>query len=725
MFPASSQFGPSFKVPSYILSSSQQLAGKINEGRPRARSFDGRASLAVEDALRTLTVRDSPPLSQYIPDSATVSDGSDQSIKSLQESKKDIQLYFPLNLTTSEPKNLTEQDIQSLVEARNLFAYLTGQPLVSTPKCPSRFHILCSVAALLWKFEFTNHDGSSYGEAVSTSFDFYLDVLKLADVRESREKTLEGLILGERMRSTQLYKEAFAHAVGKYDSIREVNPRLFEQINSATRKKLERAFLDLCQRRESVTRRLTAFEFPSVFAGIASSAAPELKGINFKSWKANFLNMRKMVLAYYKHLHGQWPPKARSKKNEFVEGGLNRLVLVLLYNDMCSLYDLIVNHDELMFSSRIDDPRIRAEENTHVGALRKLLGEFDRSSPPVQPPIPFDVPIIPSMATSNPRYHGLSVAEQAKINKKKLKDAEGIDLLRKSRNVVSEQQTSFLQAFIAFEEKESRGKNCKELADQRYGHWIFLYTVIQTLPMLIIDAPGVRFTAGVEYFLCQPPMGGLPWVSDDQRGVYQIGDSEQIVVLSNDTVENSIDATYRRSHCWTMATKWIMGSEATNLPLSQSPELIRRDQPEPLSPLTPPPGFAGGELGLRPSSRALERSPNSSTSSLTIPSIDTQLKDEQSRDRYSRRRSMGPGLNKLPIPGGAAAIEWREGYNYSPSLAPGIAGGASRGTSPSGLNSPVSAGGNRRYSSRPDQSFDDILKDIPATPVSKKKSFFK
>lgn len=210
--------------------------------------------------------------------------------------------------------------------------------------------------------------------------------------------------------------------------------------------------------------------------------------------------MRKMVLAYYKHLHGQWPPKARSKKNEFVEGGLNRSVLVLLYNDMCTLYDLIVNHDELMFSSRIDDPRIRAEENTQVGALRKLLGELDRSSPPVQPPIPFDVPIIPSMATSNPRYHNLSITEQAKIDKKKLKDAEGIDLLRKSRNVVPGQQTSFLQTFIAFEEKESRGKNCKELADQRYGHWIFLYTVIQTLPMLIIDAPGVNSQVGWSIF---------------------------------------------------------------------------------------------------------------------------------------------------------------------------------------------------------------------------------
>jgi len=125
---------------------------------------------------------------------------------------------------------------------------------------------MLSVAALLRRHEYTNIDGSSYGEAASSSFSFYLDDFQLANVTQSREKTIEGVILGEAMRSTELYNEAFAHAVGKYSALVGLKTSLFNEISSNTRARLERASLDLSLRQKSIFVRLNDFYFPSLFA---------------------------------------------------------------------------------------------------------------------------------------------------------------------------------------------------------------------------------------------------------------------------------------------------------------------------------------------------------------------------------------------------------------------------------------------------------------------------
>jgi hypothetical protein len=632
----------------------------------------------------------------------SASDDSAESIRSFADAPYERHLYFPVALNSLGPP-FQPNDIQSLIDVRNLFAFMTGQPLVATSRTRSQFRIFLSIAAILKKFEFTNFDGSTYGESAAVSFGFYLDEQHLADVRDSREATIEGLILGEQMRSVELYNEAFAHAVGKYSAIKGIDSPLFDELSSLTRTRLENSSRQVNSRQQSAELRLKDFDFPSLFAGIGkSTTAEESKFVRFKYWNSNYLSFRKQVLSYYKDLYGQWPPKASSKKNNFSESGLNRLALKCLYTDLCGLYDYLVDRTSITTRGYdASDDQDATNVSPAAAALRKLLGEYDRSSPPVQPPIPFDVPLIPTMASVDPNYPGLSPKDQHRVNTRKLKDYETTLILTKSHNLDANIKTPFMDMYKAFEQKESRGKNVQELAEQRFGHWIFLYAVIQSLPLLVVDAPGLKYTDGVEYFLCQPPMGSSPWIEDApgvKMGWFQVKGGGGVVSLPDDVVNYGVEATYRRSHCWIMGEKWI----------GYEPDVggYQPMEPEALSPLSPPPGFAGGELGLRPSVRRRERS--ASASALRTQGLSPSPHPHQrSRSRQSSQRdSIALGLERLPIP--AVEDYWSPG---------GSRPGSSRG------GSPVGYPGGRRTQSRGGETptsggsnagitFDDILSSI-------------
>jgi hypothetical protein len=485
------------------------------------------------------------------------------------------------------------------VAIRNLFAFLTGQPLVATKTHPTPFAVFLQIALLLQEFWYTSADGSSFGQAVDLSFGFFVGRMALADVRHSREKTLEALILGEQMRSLELYNEAFAHAVGKYSAIVDIRSPLFGQVSKYTQQRLERAHLDLVRRLDNVNTRLEKFEFPSIFAGTANSTSnPNFKQVRFKVWIKYFEKMKAFVLGHYKTALGNWPPKASSKKNPFSESGLNRLVLKLLYSDLCALYDLIVDRHAL--TPRVIDEApedAAANDISTLSALRKILSEFDHSQPPVLPPIPYDIPIIPTMTTVLETYNDLPAKEQGKMEKK-LKENEILRILQKAYNHdTNALQIPFLKEFKEFEMKEARGRPVSEIADQRIGYWLFLYAVIQCLPMLVVDAPGLRHTEGVEYFLCEPPMGNPPWLEDGpqvHKTWYEVAGGTGYVELSADAVMFSVEAIYHRSHCWLAAREWegIQGAGAAPLadaalsPLEPPPAVFRSPDPMQSPPLT-------------------------------------------------------------------------------------------------------------------------------------------
>lgn len=508
-------------------------------------------------------------------------------------------LYLPLGNT----------DLERLVAARNLFALLTHQPLVGTSENPTLFAAVLQVAGLLRRFNFCSFDGSSFGESVDRAFDLFMDQTGIADVRHSREKTLEALILAEQIKSWNLYNEAFAHAVGKYEYILELKSPLYDRISVSTRQRMDRAHLDLANRQASVNTRLEAFEFPSLFSGTANStSSEEYKNVKFKEWRTSFAKMRSFVLNYYKGLFGNWPPRAHSKKNHFSQSGLNRQCLNILYSDFCALYDLLVDRQSMtprVIGEGHDDSDDESKDKTpaeaSISALRRVLGEFDKSSPPVLPPVPFDVPKLPSMTTIYENYNELPAKKQVKYSKA-LQPHELQLILIKSRNIDTDALTlPFLVAYKEFELKESKGTNPADLADQRIGNWLFLYVVLQSLPMLVVDAPGLRYTEGVEDFLCQAPQGNPPWTEEagqTRKMWFQTG-SSNVVELSADVVMFSVEGIYMRSHCWLAAKEW--DARTAGAPPTTTGGALT----DPTSPLQPPdPNFRDMDPSSTPTANA-------------------------------------------------------------------------------------------------------------------------
>lgn len=446
-----------------------------------------------------------------------------------------------------------------------------------------------------------------------------MSYFRLADIRTSREKTMEAVILGERMRSWDLYNEGFVHCVGKYDEIVRLRSPKYHMISDTTAKRLERATLDLSLRLKTVRSRLESFDFPSLFSGIANSTtSTESKTVRFKAWKASFLATRRHVMTFYKDKYGAWPPSAKSKKNEFEESGLNRILLQEVYRDFSDLYDALVNRNAITTRSADLIAGDGDHDDVTAPALRRVMDEYDRSSPPVQPAVPFDTPLLPSLVGTRRGFESLDIRKQKKENSKRLDNDEINLALMQSYNRDCISSTPFLQAFMTFERQAARGKSIEEMQDLRNGQWLFMYAVIQSLPLVVVDAPGIQWTKGVEYFLCGVPKGNAPWTPETHsRGWYTVAGSTGVVSLPADIIDHGVDGIYRRSHCWLAAEKWAGSNELAPLPGHEENGIM----------LTPPPILAPHDnMGSR------SNSPN----------------------QHSQRSSVHLGLEALPLPAGVA-----------------------------------------------------------------------
>ncbi|KAK2747754.1 hypothetical protein FQN57_001784 [Myotisia sp. PD_48] len=560
LFPKNTGRPPSFKVDSSIFAASQHLTAVARgpeQLAPQRPAYELPEIPASSRGSPSLSARAGSPY-----DEGSV--GSTQSRDEFPDEEcQELHLYLPvpLNSDLSNAQLIqSDDDIDMLVLFRNFFAFLIGQALVATPRCSSLFSIFTEIAALLDRFAFSNLDNSTYGEVATSSFGCYCEELDMIEVPNSPDKILDAIILGERMRYLPLYNEGFIHAVGALDDIKQISGK-FAVVSHATQQRLERGHIDLENRLKTFCARLEDFDFPSLFSGIAnSSVANEAKVIKFKNWKAGFLAFRKNMISYLRSRYGSWPPKANSKKNNSSKAGLNRLVLKELYENMTDLYDMLVDRSSLTTRSidmttgviDADDDLLSSVRK----ALRQVMSEYDRSTPPPQPPIPFDTPLLPSVHSIR---RNLTPEHETKERAKRLSSGEVNEILVGSYNHSSMKPTPFLENFMNFERRIGHGKSADELADMRCGQWLFMYAVIQSLPMVVIDAPDVRSSEGIEYFLCIPPRGGAPWCQNDQktgRSWFGVAGGSGVVNLPSDVVANGIDAIYRRSHCWNVALKW-------------------------------------------------------------------------------------------------------------------------------------------------------------------------
>lgn len=608
---------------------------------------------ALDTATQNMSISDrdgylSPPLSaRGRSNSSTASSASMRLVYDFQdEDTEDRHLYMPLELESdlSKPNSrLTSNDMELLVLYRNFFAFLTGGALVATARQSSLYSIFLGIASVLARFEFSNLDGSTFGEVVSGSFRRYCNELRLADVRASREKTIEAIVLGENLKAWSLYNEGFVHGAGKLSHIKSLKSPKYAQISGVTRNRLERAALDLEGRIRTVQSKLEDFEFPSMFAGIANSQmAVEAKMVRFKAWKAAFFDLRKHVISHYRHRYGAWPPKAKSKKNNFEESGLNRLLLREVYQDFTDLYDMLADRTQLTnrtidMAAPDDNYDFNDTNESITHAIRRVESEYDRSTPPVQPPIPFDTPLFPSLSTSFHRGYPVDPTKAAKDRARRLRDNEVNELLLGSYNRESMKATRFLEDFLRLERRSGRGSNISDLVDMRCGQWIFMYAVLQSLPMVVVDARDIEFSEGVEYFLCVPPRGGRPWMKEDtsqSRSWYNVASGGGIVSLPADVIDHSVESIYRRSHCWTVAAQWASVSEA----LSPATQVS-------LGAALPPPPVLGG------SRIPTQMSPNLSPALMPFQwAANEQPPSSNAPTENRRSRALSFGLEALPLP---------------------------------------------------------------------------
>ncbi|ORY13864.1 hypothetical protein BCR34DRAFT_561477 [Clohesyomyces aquaticus] len=640
LFPRTSGKGPSFRLDSSIYGASQYLT-RLAHGHLYSESAHPNTQLPDRTLRRTSaanfpTSRNASPDPSVPESSSDGSKGSRTMNDAVEDDHSETHLFLPIALSIDnspvgagggEPR-LTSKDVETLIGYRNFFAFLIGQSLVATEKNAGMFEIFLRMADILQHFQFSNVDGSTFGEVAASSFDAYVDELNLADVRASREKTIEAIVIGERMRCMSLYTEGFVHGVGKFDELKALDHPKMQLISHKTLNRMGRASMDLDSRVQNINVKLKDFDFPALFSGLMNSdTSDERKVIRFKNWRQAFMEMRTFTHNYYKSKYGSWLPKARSKKNSLTTNGLNRLVLRDLYEDMSCLYDLLVDRTNL--TTRTADGFTSEDagsdfESVVCRALRRVMSEYDRSTPPVQPPIPFDLPLYPTLGGLKMDYPSGDYKKDAKARSKKIKGDDMVALIRPSHNADSEKQLHFLEAFRQFELKHGNGKTVEELIELRTGQWLFLYAVLQSLPMLVVDAPGVRFTDGVEYFLCEPPKSGVPWTREDTnqaRTWFGVAGGSQVVNLPAHIVEHGVEGIYRRSHCWKMADLWSQNDAMLNAAVHETMDS---------APLPPPPNFLGPDAARDPSR-------------------------SNSPDR--RRESvMNLGLEALPLPAGVAPI---------------------------------------------------------------------
>ena len=597
LFPPGSGRGPSFKVDSVVFQSSPVLC-KLAFGDADA---NGNRQAPVVPRLQNFQLPDPLSSTATLPRQGGKTDTSSSAsshasldshehVSQLSTSgSTESHLYLPFklhvpieNLPTQGPTRLSRgeqedagvEDLQALIDLRNFFAFLCGSSLVATAKKSSFFHIFMTVAGILNAYEFKNLDDSTFGDVASSSFDNYVAELGLRDVRHSREKTLEGIVLGERMKSVFLYNEAFTHAAGKHDDLMSLKSVKYDLISTISKNRLVRAHRDLEKRVASIRRTLTTFEFPFLFSGIMNSktSTERKEGVRFESWKEGFLGFRKSLVNYLKQRYGDWPPKASSKKNTLETSGLNRLVVYELYEDLSAVYDLLVDRTQLT-SRTVDGVDMDAKEDATTRAIRAVLSEYDRSSPPVKPPVPFDLPQLPTLENGRADLGTGDKKKDLKALQKKLKDNELSIVLSNAINH-DVPKRPFLGVFLEMEKRAAKGSTIHEAINLRIGQWIFMYVVLQALPMLACDAPDLMWTHGVEYFLCEPPRSGVPWADPNVAGAgklawFSVGESGGVVQLPSDVVEHGVEGIYRRSHCWLAAEKWSLASPTLNSALHE------------------------------------------------------------------------------------------------------------------------------------------------------------
>ncbi|KAI5784851.1 hypothetical protein FPQ18DRAFT_91349 [Pyronema domesticum] len=549
---------------------------------------DEHATISRVNSCGIRTVNDDTDIPE--PQSAVIVEAGDED----EDDEHEImyRVYFPL-IEDDESAPVTEKDaakklkkkgksaavpdagdrLQRLIDTRNLFAFIAKAPLVASQKKSLPFDIFSKIFNML-----NAHVGDTQKKIASAELHLqhYIDELALADVRGEDDAIIEALVMGEQWHSVRLYHEGFIHAAGKWEDIVDVHPGL-GMVSQTTISRLDRCHLDLHQiRLVNVKNRLPNFEFPSVWVG-------EGRYKDYAGWRVGYDKLRSLVMNHMKWVFGAWPPRPErvgKGGGHSKTGGLNRVVLKRLYDDVCAIYDILVDR-EWLHGERIHFDAAETEENEEAKeknekyrkVLRNIQREFDQSSVPIQPDMPFDMPRVPARLASSKKSKKTGLFSRFS---KKFKAEEINEIFQNSYNRDSLQQHAenpLVKAFVDMEREYANGKSIEEMAAARRGAWIFMYCVLQSCVLVVVDGQGLQYGDGCEYFLCENVKGTPPWEKGANRrqtrmstmwatGPVGMGSGFLTPSALSSMVnlginpDDEIEMTYRASHCWQVAEAW-------------------------------------------------------------------------------------------------------------------------------------------------------------------------
>lgn len=346
-----------------------------------------------------------------------------------------------------------------------------------------------------------------------------------------------------------IWKEAFVHCTGQLASL-QLQPE-WRDISPITKALIDRASLEIQVRVANADARILGFNFHDMWP--VSSTHPPLAQLSFQRFQ-------KFLLKHYATQFGSWPP---------AEGRLSRNLYNLLQRDFTALYSYLVDW-EAVWSPPADTPNaekrkivkpnvpyFRADKD--LLPITEILTGFDNREN--HPPLPHPYPLVPTSPSSrlgnviNISSGGSSKRQQnsffTKTGAPRNRSSSGASAqaalaLSESTNIDALASTISNPLLEAFQIHE-RSIPVHEINthDARKGRWILIYGVLQTLAAVAVDAPGVKWTEGVDYWLNPRLRGTPPWKSQNPPVTRESNSSD---------FELSVDErSHFRSYCWLTA----------------------------------------------------------------------------------------------------------------------------------------------------------------------------
>jgi len=374
-----------------------------------------------------------------------------------------------------------------------------------------------------------------------------------------------------------MWREGFVHCTGMLARLEGGGE--WREISPITKALIDRASLEIQVRVATADQRLSNFNYTDMWPTTSAASPPA---------RIAFDKFQKFLVKHYQARFGSWPPQTP-------DGRFTRMLYVQLSRDFAALYDYLVDREvswsgpSLITFLPPGNNRHSIQPPNNTGSSRKiikhgsphwraddddlqmtdiLLGFDDRHK---YPHIPHPFPLVPPTMSPPTKLKLTSNASSAAgrfftgaarrgsipphlpsnstpfINSATEKAAALS--LSESTNIESLLSASTSNSLVDAFAKHEKSIQPTEVDphDARKGRWLLIYGILQTLATVSVDAPGLRWTDKVDYFLCAKLRGTPPWKGGAGGGV------DAVDFGGNASTD---ERSHFRSHCWTVPRSW-------------------------------------------------------------------------------------------------------------------------------------------------------------------------